>query len=163
MTISIISAIGKNNEIGKDNKLLWYLPADLKHFKEITLGHPVVMGQKTFQSIGKSLPNRRNIVLTLNNNFKRDDVEIFHSIEELENNLRSEEGEIFIIGGGTIYNLFINKADKLYITHIEASFEDADTFFPEIDKTKWQKTKEEKFLSSDKDELNYSFVEYLKI
>ncbi len=163
MTISIISAIGKNNEIGKDNKLLWYLPADLKHFKEITLGHPVVMGQKTFQSIGKPLPNRRNIVLTLNNNFKRDDVEIFHSIEELENNLRSEEGEIFIIGGGTIYNLFINKADKLYITHIEASFEDADTFFPEIDKTKWQKTKEEKFLSSDKDELNYSFVEYLKI
>jgi dihydrofolate reductase len=161
--ISIISAIGKNNEIGKNNKLLWSLPADLKHFKEITTGHPVVMGQKTFQSIGKPLPNRRNIILTLDNNFKGEDIEVFHSIEELENNLRDEKGEIFIIGGGTIYNLFINKADKLYITHVEASFTDADTFFPVIDKNKWQKTKEEKFFSDEKNEFDYSFTEYLKI
>lgn len=161
--ISIIGAVGKNNEIGKDNKLLWNLPADLKHFKEITTGHPVIMGQKTFQSIGKPLPNRRNIVLTLDNNYKENDIEIFHSIEELENNLKNEKDEIFIIGGGTIYNLFIDKADKLYITHVDASFPDADTFFPKIDKDKWQKIKEEKFSPSLKDELGYSFVEYLKI
>jgi dihydrofolate reductase len=161
--ISIIGAVGKNNEIGKDNKLLWNLPADLKHFKEITTGHPVIMGQKTFQSIGKPLPNRRNIVLTLDNNYKENDIEIFHSIEELENNLKNEKDEIFIIGGGTIYNLFIDKADKLYITHVDASFPDADTFFPKIDKDKWQKTKEEKFSPSTQNELGFSFAEYLKI
>jgi dihydrofolate reductase len=161
--ISIIGAIGKNNEIGKGNKLLWNLPTDLKHFKEITTGHPVVMGQKTFQSIGKPLPNRRNIVLTLDNNFKENGIEVFHSIEELENNFKNEKDEVFIIGGGTIYNLFIDKVDKLYITHVDASFPDADTFFPKIDKDKWQKIKEEKFSPSLKDELGYSFVEYLKI
>ena len=162
MKISIIGAIGKNNEIGKDNKLLWHLPSDLKHFKEITTGHIVVMGQKTFQSIGKPLPFRRNIVLSLDNNFKAEGVEVFHSKKELEDNLKDEDGEIFIIGGGTIYNLFIDKADKSYITHIDASFKDADTFFPEIDKNKWQKTKEEKFSPSLQNELGYSFVEYLK-
>lgn len=163
MIISIISAIGKNNEIGKDNKLLWNLPSDLKHFKETTLGHPVVMGQKTFQSIGRPLPNRRNIVLTLDKNFKGDGIDIFHSIEELEKNLEDNKDEIFIIGGGTIYNLFIDKASKLYITHVDASFPDADTFFPEIDKNRWQKIKEERFSPSNKNEFGYSFVEYLKI
>jgi dihydrofolate reductase len=121
------------------------------------------MGQKTFQSIGKPLPNRRNIVLTLDNNFKENGIEVFHSIEELENNFKNEKDEVFIIGGGTIYNLFIDKVDKLYITHVDASFPDADTFFPKIDKDKWQKIKEEKFSPSLKDELGYSFVEYLKI
>lgn len=138
--ISIISAIGKNNEIGKKNDLLWDLPADMKHFKEITSGHTVIMGQKTFESlwrdengkqVGRPLPNRRNIVLTQDKNFKREGIEVFYSTDDLESLLnKNPEEEFFLIGGGMIYKLFMDKADKLYITHVDAEFPDADTFFP---------------------------------
>lgn len=171
MILSIISAIGNNNEIGKRNALLWNLPLDMKHFKETTTGHPVIMGQKTFESLGVSpsgelgrpLPNRRNIVLTLDKEFKRDNCEVVYSIDELDNLLNKtmeENEEAFIIGGGQIYKLFIDKADKLYITHVNVSFPDADTFFPTIDETKWQKVKEEKHEPDEKNKYELSFVEY---
>ena len=171
--ISIISAIAKNNEIGKNNGLLWDMPADLKHFKETTSGHPVIMGQKTFESLGtdingqpgRPLPNRRNIVLTLNRNFKRSNCEVVYSLDELDDLLKKSENreeEFFVIGGGMIYKLFIDKADKLYITHVDAEFPDADTFFPAIDMEKWQKIKEEKHEGDDKNKYTYSFVEYIK-
>lgn len=174
MILSIISAIGNNNEIGRGNALLWNLPLDMKHFKETTTGHPVIMGQKTFESLGVSpdgtlgrpLPNRRNIVLTLDKEFKRDNCEIVYSIDELDNLLNKtmeEDEEAFIIGGGQIYKLFIDKADKLYITHVEVSFTDADTFFPIIDKEKWQKIKEEKHESDEKNKYKLSFVEYKRV
>ncbi|KKP97841.1 MAG: Dihydrofolate reductase [Candidatus Nomurabacteria bacterium GW2011_GWA1_36_15] len=156
--ISIISAIGKNNEIGKKNELLWNLPADMKHFREVTSEHTVIMGQKTFESIGRPLPNRRNIVITLDKNYLRHGVDIVYSVEELDTLLKKENDEsirqaqgeeIFVIGGGQIYKLFIEKADKLYITHVDAEFPDADTFFPEIDKNKWEKIKSEKHLKDD--------------
>jgi len=177
MILSIISAIGKNNEIGKKNALLWDLPLDMKHFRETTKGHTVIMGQKTFESMGRPLPNRRNIVITLDKNFKADGIEIVHSPEELDELLKKSEkpdkparphdssgagGEFFIIGGGQIYKLFINKADKLYITHVDGAFPDADTYFPIIDETKWQKISEEKHLPDDKNKYGYSFVEYIK-
>lgn len=165
MILSIISAIGKNNEIGKGNELLWNLPIDMKHFKETTTGHPVIMGQKTFESIGRPLPNRRNIILTLDKNFKADGVEIYFSIEELEKELKetiNKDEEVFVIGGGQIYKLFINKADRLYITHVNAEFPNADTFFPEIDEKMWGKISEDKHEKDEKNIYDTNFVVYKK-
>jgi dihydrofolate reductase len=165
MSISIISAIGKNNEIGKKNELLWSLPADLKHFRDTTLGHTVIMGQKTFESIGRPLPNRRNIVLTLDKNLKIDGVEIVHSLEELDELLKITSGpneEHFVIGGGQIYKLFINKADKLYITHVNASFPDADAFFPEIIPIVFLETSREEHKKDEKNAYDYAFTVYTK-
>lgn len=173
MILSIISAIANNNEIGRKNDLLWNLPIDMKHFRETTSGHPVIMGQKTFESLGKApdgtlgrpLPNRRNIVLTLDKEFKRDGVEIYYSIEELEKALGEtldKDEEAFIIGGGQIYKLFIDKADKLYITQVNASFSDADTFFPIIEKDKWEKINEDKHEKDEKNIYDCNFVIYKK-
>jgi dihydrofolate reductase len=174
MILSIISAIGKNNEIGKKNDLLWNLPTDMKHFRETTRGHTVIMGQKTFESlardengkqIGRLLPNRRNIILTLDKDFKADGAEIVYSVDEALNLLKKTaqpDEEIFVIGGGMIYKLFIDKADKLYITHVDANFPDAEIFFPEIDKNKWQKTKSEKYPKDDLNKYDLEFVEYIK-
>lgn len=165
MILSIISAIGKNNEIGQKNALLWNLPADMRHFKETTSGHAVIMGQKTFESIGKSLPNRRNIVLTKDENFKKDDIEIVYSINELLDLLEKttqKDDECFIIGGGQIYKLFIDIADWLYITHVDESFPNADTFFPEINMTKWKKAKSEFYYTDELNKYNQEFAVYHK-
>ena len=163
--ISIIVAIGKNNEIGKKNGLLWSLPADLKHFRDITSGHTIIMGQKTFESIGRPLPNRRNIILTLNKNLKIEGTETVHSLEELNELLKNTskpEEEHFVIGGGQIYKLFIDKADKLYITHVDASFPDADTFFPEIIPLVFLETSREEHKKDEKNAYDYAFTTYTR-
>src|SRR3989338_9586149 len=163
--ISIISAIGKNNEIGKKNKLLWNLPDDMKHFREITSGHTVIMGQKTFESIGRPLPNRRNIVITLDRNYSHNGVEVVYSPGELFDLLeKTSDKNIgnFVIGGGMIYKLFIEKADKLYITRVGAEFPDADTYFPIIDEAVWEKIKSEKYPKDDLNKYNLEFTEYIK-
>lgn len=130
-TISIIAAIGKNRELGKDNKLLWHIPADLKRFQKITLSHPVIMGRKTFESIGKALPGRINIIITENKKFKVEDCIVCHSLgDAVKIASKKDKKEIFIIGGGQIYNQAINLADKLYLTIVQGNF-DADTFFPD--------------------------------
>jgi len=157
--ISIIAAIGKNNELGKKNTLLWNIPADMKHFRETTKGHMVIMGQKTFESIGRPLPNRRNIVLTQDKNFKVEGVEIVYSVEEAEN-LLDKDTENFVIGGGMIYKLFIEKADKLYITHVDASFPDADTFFPEIIPVVWNEISHEEHKKDLENPFDYTFSIY---
>lgn len=161
MKISIIAAIGKNNEIGKENKLLWHLPADLKHFKEITSGNPVIMGRKTFESIGKVLPNRRNIIVTRDKKYKVDNAEIVHSIEEALT-LCKKENEVFIIGGSEIYKQAMSFADKLYITEVEAEDKKADAFFPEIIPIVFGEEKREFHKADDKNKYSYSFVEYKK-
>ncbi len=165
MTFSIISAIGRNNELGSKNTLLWNLPVDMKHFKEITTGHPVVMGRRTFGSIGRALLNRRNIVVTNDESFNPEGVEVVESIKELidlcKNDSRGNE-EFFIIGGGMIYKQMIEYADKLYITHVGAVFPEADTFFPVIDKDKWQKISENKHEADDKNIYDCTFTEYIK-
>jgi dihydrofolate reductase len=170
MKISIIAAIGKNNEIGKNNSLLWHMPNDLKHFKEITSGKTIIMGRKTFESIGRPLPNRRNIIITRDANYSKnlplEQIEIAHSLDEaLEKaNLGAElPSEVFVIGGAEIYRQMIEKAEKLYITQIEAEDKDADSFFPIINKTKWKEIKREKFSSDEKNKFDYTFVEYEKI
>jgi dihydrofolate reductase len=132
--ISIISAISQNRAIGKKNKLLWHIGEDLRRFKALTEGHPVVMGRKTFESLGKALPNRTNIVVTRDKMFEIPGVVIARSLEEAIEVAKKENppagGEIFIIGGGQIYEQAIKLADKLYLTIVEGEYE-ADTFFPD--------------------------------
>ncbi len=171
MSISIIAAIGKNNELGKKNDLLWSLPADMKHFRETTRGHTVVMGQKTFESlardengkqIGRLLPNRRNIILTQDKSFTAPGAEIVYSVNEVLELLKNPNEENFIIGGGMIYKLFIDLADKLYITHVDGEFKDAEIFFPKIDPDKWQKIKNGKYPKDDLNKYDLEFAEYIK-
>jgi len=132
MIISMIVAVGKNREIGFNNKLLWNIPEDMKRFREITAGHVVIMGSKTYESIGRPLPNRINIVIAINGNYNAPGCFLVTSIEEALKIAKEKEemGEIFIIGGGSIYEQFLSKACKLYITVIDDSSM-ADVFFPE--------------------------------
>lgn len=157
-TISIICAIARNRAIGKNNQLLWHIPEDFKHFKEKTLGHVIAMGQKTYESIGKPLPNRTTIVLTNDPNFKVEGVLTAGSLDELFAKAREiEKDEIFICGGGSVYAQTIGMADKLYLTVVEQDF-DADTFFPEYSEFK-NVVSERK--SSDEN-FNYTFLELTK-
>lgn len=171
MILSLIAAVAKNNVIGGGNTLLWNLPADMKHFRDITSGHTVIMGRKTFESIGRTLPNRRNIVITRDTNYVRDDIEVVNSLEEalrlvsLEHGKEFEENqdevEVFIIGGGEIYKQAIDKAQRLYITEVHQDFE-GDTLFPEIDKSIWREVHRADYEPDEKNNIPYSFVEYKK-
>lgn len=157
---SIIVAIGKNNEIGKNNKLLWHIPEDLKKFKEITLGKTVVMGKNTFKSIGKILPNRNNIVLSKNlqNINNKKNLEICDDFSKIIKKYKNSVEEVFIIGGAQIYKkaLELGIIEKLYISHIDFSDNEADTYFPEIDYNLWKKVEEEEY-------VGWKFCIYKKI
>lgn len=142
-TISIIAALGDNNEIGKNNQLLWYIPEDLKRFKRITTGHPVVMGRNTFLSLPvRPLPDRRNIVISDDPQETFEGCEMVTSIEGAMYVI-AEEDEAFIIGGGSVYKQFLKHADKLYLTKVHAPF-DADTFFPAINYDEWNEVERQK-------------------
>ena len=169
--ISLIAAIGKNNELGKGNNLLWKMPADMEHFKKTTFGHPVIMGRKTFESIGKPLPNRQNIVITRDKTYLRHGVDVTHSWEEAikmtETSPQPSPGkgegvEIFVIGGAEIYKQSMPLADKLYITHIDAEDKNADTFFPEIIPIVWNEISHEEHKMDEKNPFNYIFSVYKK-
>ena len=151
--INIIAAVGKNLELGINNKLIWHLPEDLKYFKEVTTGKTVVMGKKTYESIGKPLPNRKNIVLT-RQNISISEVEIIHNIKDVLNKKES----IFIIGGADVYKQFLPYANNIYLTEIDDQKE-ADTYFPKFDKNLYEKeiVKESTFK-----DINYKFVIYRK-
>ena|SRR3989338_898156 len=161
--ISLIAAIGKNNELGKGNTLLWHMPADMKHFREITSLHPVVMGRKTFESIGKPLPNRRNIVITRDANYKKAGIEVVHSISGALDLFSNKKEEIFIIGGADIYKQTMEIADKLYITHIEAEDGKADSFFPEIIPVVWNEISHEEHQKDAKNTFDYIFSVYERL
>lgn len=133
MNISLILSVGKNNEIGRGNDLIWHFHADMKFFRETTTGSTVIMGRKTFESLPKVLPNRRNIVISSDENLKIEGAEVVHSVSEA---LKAVENDnVFIIGGGHVYNEFLPLADKIYLTEIDAECPDADTFFPKFDKS----------------------------
>jgi dihydrofolate reductase len=150
LNLSMIAAVGKNLELGKNNQLLCHLPADLKQFKDITSCYPVIMGDNTWESLPiKPLPNRKNIVITLNNNANYTDCEIVHALDDAVKLVENEE-KAFIIGGATIYKLFIDRIDTLYLTQIDANF-DADVFFPNVDFSKWKMIEDESY---EKDEKN---------
>ena len=158
--ISIIVAIAENYAIGKKGDLLCHLPADLKHFKLITSGKTVLMGERTFFSLPKHpLPNRRNIVLTDVAGKTFEGAEVAYSIDELVGKVQGEE-EAFVIGGGMVYRQMMPLADKLYITHIHHSWEDADTFFPEIDSAVWKQLSAERHEADDNNPFDFTFAEY---
>jgi len=160
--ISIIAAIGNNNELGKKNALLWDMPADMKHFRETTKGHTVIMGQKTFESIGRPLPNRKNIVLTRDSSFKAEGVEISKSLEETLDSFKNSYEEVFVIGGAQIYKQSLEQADRLYITHVNMTDKDADAFFPEIIPIVWNETKHEEHKKDIENPFDYTFSIYEK-
>ncbi|MFA6520038.1 MAG: dihydrofolate reductase [Candidatus Paceibacterota bacterium] len=160
--ISLIAAIGKNNELGKGNTLLWSMPADMKHFIETTTLHAVVMGRKTFESLPGPLPNRRNIVITRDLNYKKEGVEVVHSLAEALDLFPDQNEEIFMIGGAEIYKQTMPIADKLYITHIDAEESAADSFFPEIIPIVWNEVSHEEHKKDEKNPFNYTFSVYEK-
>jgi dihydrofolate reductase len=147
--VSVISALAENRAIGKDNRLLWHIPEDLKRFQKLTRGHVVIMGRKTFESIGRVLPERVNIVISRDLDFKPENCLVASSFEDaLEKARQIEKDEIFIIGGGQVYNQAISQADKLYLTIVPGSYE-ADTFFPDYSAFK-KITYREEFACGDK-------------
>ncbi len=159
--ITIIAAVAENNIIGGDNKLLWYISADLKRFKKLTSGHTVVMGNKTFQSLPiRPLPNRTNIVLTRNRDLKIENCIMAHSIDEALEKMDGE-GENFVIGGGNIYLEFLPIAQKLFITRVHKSFS-GDTFFPEISPDNWKLVEDLKIENDPQNDFSYSFETYLR-
>lgn len=160
--MNLIVAISENNAIGKSGDLLCHLPNDLKYFKQLTTDTTVVMGKNTFLSLPRRpLPNRRNIVLTRDTAFAYENTEVAHSIEELRLMLHEQEN-VFIIGGGKVYEQFLPIVDKLYITHIHHSWEDADTFFPAINPAVWQCISEERHDIDDRHAYAYTFAVYTK-
>lgn len=138
MSYTIIAAIGKNRELGKNNDLIWHLPGDLKFFKETTTGHSIIMGRKTLESLPRLLPNRHHIVLSSKDDFSSE-IEHYKTMKELLNNLKDRDEEFFILGGGSIYKEFILLADKMYLTEVEEECPEADTFFPEFNPSEWTK------------------------
>ncbi|MBR3163328.1 MAG: dihydrofolate reductase [Clostridia bacterium] len=160
--LSIIVAKAKNNIIGKDNNLIWHLPEDLKRFKQITTGHTIIMGRKTFESLGRVLPNRFHVVLC--NDMKMDvnneNVEVLEDISMLDKYINSKE-ESFVIGGATMYKLLMPYCTKMYITEIEKDFE-GDVSFPEIDKNIWKEVSREKGPKDGINDFNYEYVVYEK-
>lgn len=160
--ITIITAMDFNNAIGKDNKLLCKLTDDLRMFQRMTTGHVVVMGRKTFESIGKPLPNRVNVVLTRDTDYKIDGIDVFNSIEEILHMQEHMSVEsLFIIGGGEIYNQFLPHADTLIVTRIENFFDDADAFFPKVNWDEWiESIAMPKHFEAD-DQNEFAFTTYL--
>ena len=157
--IIAIAAIGMNNELGKDNQLIWHLPNDFKRFKTLTTGHYIIMGRKTFESFPKPLPNRTHVIITRQKNFTAENCIVVDSLKKAIAVYPKEE-DVYVIGGGEIYNQSIDFADKLEITKVFHSFE-ADTFFPEIDTAKWELVSEEFHPKDEKHAYDFCFQTYV--
>ena len=162
MQLSIIAAIGKNNELGGNNGLLWRLSDDLKLFKQLTMDHCIIMGRKTFESIGKPLPGRINIVVTTGKIEVEGicvAIDLNHAVEIAR---ETGDDEAFIIGGGQIYNYAIDLADKLYLTHVDAEFPEADIFLSPLNYEEWKVINSKLFYKSDKNEFDFEVREYVR-
>jgi dihydrofolate reductase len=157
MNIALIVATGQNNIIGNNNQLPWHLPADLAHFKKMTLGKTIIMGRKTFESIGKPLPGRRNIIITRNPRYQIENTESFSSLEQALENLH-DQPEIMVIGGAQLFQLSLSIANRIYLTIIHHDFA-GDTFFPSIDPLLWREIQREDHSSDEKNLYNYSFIQ----
>jgi dihydrofolate reductase len=159
MNISIIVAASLNHVIGVKNKLPWRLSADLKYFKQLTTGHTIVMGRKTFDSIGKALPNRENIVVTKNSSFRHEGIIVKHSIDEAFNYCKNHN-DVFIIGGDTIYQQTIAFANTIYLTKVHTMIDDGDAFFEELNSNEWSLIKSESHKRDEKNEFDFTFEVY---
>lgn len=160
--ISFLWAEDKKGVIGKNNQLPWRLPEDLTYFKRTTMGHPIVMGRKTYESIGKPLPGRTNIVLTRDERFQAEGCLIFKTKTELLKWIRENNDEVFITGGAAIFGLFMEEADRLYVTKIHEEF-DGDTYFPLIDWSEWKLISNEKGIKNKENPYDYEFRIYERI
>lgn len=160
--ISFIVAMDKNRVIGKDNQLPWHLPADLKFFKKTTMGHPIVMGRKTHESIGKPLPGRENIIVTRNKQYQPEGCMVIHSLAELKRLEAKKEEEVFVIGGAEIFKTIFPIADRLYITMIAHEFA-GDTYFPEFNESDWNLVSIAKGETDESNPYEYSFNIYERI
>lgn len=159
--ISIIVAVAENGVIGSGNRMPWHISEDLRRFKSITTGHPVVMGRKTFESLGRPLPNRTNVVITRNPAYAAEGATVVGSLEEALAMFPAEE-EVFVIGGGEIYRQAMDIADRLYITRVCEAFE-GDTVFPPVDETRWCATREEHHPRGEKFPHAFTFIDYRRI
>jgi dihydrofolate reductase len=156
MKISIVVAMDTNGVIGRDNGLPWHLPADLRHFKETTMGKPILMGRKTYESIGRPLPGRTNIVITRDTGYRAEGCVVVHSIDAaLE--VAAEQDEMMVIGGADFYRQVMPQTDTIYLTRIHESF-DGDTFFPELNAADWQEVERSDHAADDKNPHDYSFI-----
>lgn len=158
--ITLIAAVAENNALGKDNQLLWHLPDDFKRFKAVTSGHYIIMGRKTFESFPKPLPNRTHVIITRQEDYAPENCIVVNSIEKAISVCPKDEA-VFIIGGGEIYKQSIEIADKIDITRVHHSFE-ADTFFPEIDGSKWEIDFEEFHQKDDKHQFDFTFQTFIR-
>lgn len=154
--------MGEKNEIGSGNQLLWHLPKDLKHFKDLTSGHPIIMGRKTFESIGKALPNRTNIVVSRKKNWFQEGILIVGSLKEAVKFAKKIDENIFIIGGGNVYEQTMEIADRLEVTLVKANLE-ADTYFPKINSKFWKMTSEICHEKDEKNQYDFCFQTYEKV
>lgn len=161
--VNIIVAVGKNNAIGKNNHLLWHLPNDLKHFKSITEGHPIIMGRKTFESLPNLLPNRLHIILSKNEDFKvyDDNAVVINNIKSLFKLIQDTSDDFYVIGGGQMYREFLPYTDRIYLTEVDIEVE-ADTYFPELDKSKWIVTEQKEGLVNEKNSIPHRFITLVK-
>jgi dihydrofolate reductase len=157
--VSIVVATAQNNVIGNDNDLIWHLPADLKHFKSVTSGSSILMGRKTYESIGRPLPKRENIIITRQADLTIEGCVVANSLQEAIDKAKSEE--VFIIGGGEIYKQAIEIADKIYLTKIHQDFE-GDTVFPEIDSSTWKEVSSVPGQLDEKNKLAHTFIELVR-
>ncbi len=156
MKISLIVAMAANRVIGSNGQMPWHLPADLKRFKQITWGSPIVMGRKTFEAIGKPLPGRSNIIVSNNKSYSQPDCQVFSDVESALRHC-SQCAEVFVIGGATLYQALLPKADYLYLTEIKKEFV-GDTYFPEIDKSQWQEIERQCIESDQVVDFSYNFI-----
>lgn len=164
MTISMVAAVDQNNSLGKEGKLLWHLPHDMRRFKKLTSGHPVIMGRKTFETLPNPLKNRTNIILTRDKNYQAENCTIVHSMKGAIEAAKSAEGseEICIVGGGEIYKQGMDIADKIELTLVHHKFDGADAFFPELDYSKWELLTD-RFHAEDKfHKYAFTYLTYLK-
>lgn len=160
--ITLIAAISINKAIGKEGNLLWHLPKDFEHFRKSTMGHVIIMGRKTFESLPKLLPKRKHIIVSKNMDYQPKECIVCHSLDEaLEKALEIDENP-FVIGGGQIYKATMPLAQKIVLTRVEAIFENADTFFPEIDERIWQKVSEKNFFKDENHNYNFTIETYLR-
>lgn len=158
LVISAVVAMAKNRVIGKDNKLPWHLPADLKHFKTITTGHPILMGRKTYESIGRPLPNRTNIIITRDANYKAADCIVVTSIEEAINAAtKTAAEEIFIIGGAEVYQQLLTSIQRIYLTIVQDEI-DGDAYFPALDMREWKEVAREEHKADEQNKHDYWFL-----
>lgn len=155
--ISLMLAMDENRVIGKDNQLPWHLPADLQYFKKVTMGHPIVMGRKTYESIGRLLPGRENIIITRNTSYQVKGAVMMHNVADIKEYADNCEKEVFVIGGSEIFSEILPETDKLYITHIHHTFE-GDTYFPQIDSSQWRVSTSVKGIVDDENIYQHDFI-----